>query len=98
MKKLLLSALIFVGICFADQEGVIEAIDFENKTITVAGMQIKVLPNTQIEEDSCWLLWDVSRRFIDLKVGDIIELDIAYSNNMPIATKIEIQCVRNRAY
>lgn len=97
MKKILLF-LLAIGSLFADQDGVIEAIDEQNKTITVNGNTIKVLPNTQIEEDSCWLAWDVSKRFSDLKVGDIVELDVIYSQNMPTATKIEIQCVRNKAY
>lgn len=97
MKKILVF-LFCLGFALADQEGVIEAIDDANKTITVNGTIIKVLPNTKIEEDSCWLPWDVSKRFVDLKVGDIVELDLIYLNEMPTVTKIEIQCIRNKAY
>lgn len=97
MKKFL-AFLFCIGIAFADQEGVIEAIDNTNKTITVNGTTIKVLPNTKIEEDSCWLPWDVSKKFIDLRVGDIVELDLIYLNEMPTVIKIEIQCIRNKAY
>lgn len=83
---------------FADYEGIIEQIDHECKMITVNGTLIKVLPNTQIKEDSCWLPWDVSKKFIDLKIGDIVEIDLTQINNQATALKIEIQCIRNRAY
>lgn len=96
--KAILIFLFCIGIAFAGQEGVIEAINMEDKTITVNGTIIKVLPNTKIEEDSCWLPWDVSKKLVDLKIGDIIELDLIYLNGMPTATKIEIECVRNKAY
>lgn len=98
MKRILMLLICIGCFAFADQDGVIESIDHDNKTITVNGTLIKVLPNTQIEEDSCWLPWDISKKFIDLKVGDIVEIDLIYSNNMPTALKIEIECVKNRAY
>ncbi|WP_027326884.1 DUF5666 domain-containing protein [Helicobacter pametensis] len=97
MKKLALF-LLLGSLVIADQKGVIESIDHQNKTITVNGSLIKVLPNTKIEEDSCWLAWDISKKFADLRVGDIVELDLFYSGDMLTASKIEIQCVRNRAY
>lgn len=99
MKKLLLTIFALGSFVVADDfEGVIEAIDQGNKTIKVNGQIIKVLPNTVIEEDHCYLAWDVSRKFSELKVGDIVELDVFPSNNILTASKIEIQCVRNRAY
>lgn len=99
MKKILLATLVLGGFIVADDfEGVIEKIDHGNKTIKVNGQVIKVLPNTIIEEDHCYLAWDVSRKFSELKVGDIVELDVFPSNNMLTASKIEIQCVKNRAY
>lgn len=100
MKKILLSILAIGSLAFADSdfEGVIESINNADKTIKVNGQIIKVLPNTVIEEDSCYLAWDVSRKFSELKVGDIVEMDVFPSNNMLTASKIEIQCVRNRAY
>lgn len=97
MKKWI-AILLFCGLAYADFEGVIESIDDSNKTITVNGTIVKVLPQTRIEEDSCWLPWDVSKVFSDLKVGDIVEIDMMHLNNLPTASKIEIQCVRNRAY
>lgn len=96
--KRVLTFLFYTGIAFADQKGVIEAIDATNKTIIVNGMVIKVLPNTKIEEDSCWLPWDISKKFVDLKIGDIVELDLIYHNEIPTATEIEIQCIRDKAY
>lgn len=100
MKKLLLSIFAVGSLAFADSdfEGVIEAINDADKTIKVNGQIIKVLPNTVIEEDSCYLAWDVSRKFSELKVGDIVEMDVFPSNNLLTASKIEIQCVKNRAY
>lgn len=103
MKKIALGLVAILGLSsavFADNdfEGVIEGIDNANKTITVNGQVIKVLPNTKIEEDSCYLAWDVSRKFAELKVGDIVEMEVFPSNNILTASKIEIQCVKNRAY
>ncbi|RDU70769.1 DUF5666 domain-containing protein [Helicobacter brantae] len=100
MKKILLSILAIGSLAFADSdfEGVIESISDADKTIKVNGQIVKVLPNTVIEEDSCYLAWDVSRKFSELKVGDIVEMDVFPSNNMLTASKIEIQCVKNRAY
>ncbi|ANV98618.1 hypothetical protein BBW65_07325 [Helicobacter enhydrae] len=100
MKKLIgFSMLLCASLAFADDfEGVIEQIDDTNKTITINGVAIKILPQTKIEEDSCWMPWDISKRFADLKVGDIVEVDLMHHNNMGAAKKVEIQCVRNRAY
>ena len=100
MKKILLSILALGSLALADNdfEGVIEQINDADKTIKVNGQLVKVLPNTVIEEDSCYLAWDVSRKFAELKVGDIVELDVFPSNNILTASKIEIQCVKNRAY
>lgn len=100
MKKLVLATLMLGSLAFADNdlEGVIESISDADKTIQVNGQKVKVLPNTVIEEDSCYLAWDVSRKFAELKVGDIVELEVFQSNNLLTASKIEIQCVKNRAY
>ncbi|RDU69488.1 hypothetical protein CQA62_02230 [Helicobacter cholecystus] len=101
MKKLALILLLGISsFIFADHdyEGVIEAIDNEQKTLQVNGQIIKVLPNTKIEEDSCYLPWDINKKFVDLKVGDIVEIEVFLSNNILVAGKIEIQCVKNRAY
>lgn len=98
MRKLLFVLLFLGGVMFADHEGIIEDIDQVNKMIVVNGMKIKVLPNTQIKEDSCWLPWDVSKKFSELQIGDIVEIDLIYFENMPTAIKIEIECISNRAY
>lgn len=100
MKKLVLATLMLGSLAFADNdfEGVIESISDADKTIQVNGQKVKILPNTMIEEDSCYLAWDVSRKFAELKVGDIVELEVFQSNNLLTASKIEIQCVKNRAY
>lgn len=100
MKKLVLATLMLGSLAFADNdfEGVIESISDADKTIQVNGQKVKVLPNTVIEGDSCYLAWDVSRKFAELKVGDIVELEVFQSNNLLTASKIEIQCVKNRAY
>lgn len=100
MKKVIFAILSLGAFAFGDSdyEGVIEAIDNAQKTIVVNGQTIKVLPNTKIEEDSCYLAWDISKKFADLKVGDIVEMEVFPSNNILTASKIEIQCVKNRAY
>lgn len=103
MKKFIFGVIAVWGLSSAvfaddDYKGVIESIDNANKTITVNGQAIKVLPNTKIEEDSCYLAWDVSRKFAELKVGDIVEMEVFPNNNILTASKIEIQCVKNRAY
>lgn len=103
MKKIIFGVITILGLSSAvfadnDYEGVIESIDNANKTITVNNQVIKVLPNTKIEEESCYLAWDVSRKFAELKVGDIVEMEVFPSNNVLTASKIEIQCVKNRAY
>lgn len=101
MKKFILGFVAVLGMSsamFADNYGVIERIDEANKTISVNKTTIKVLPYTKIEEDSCYLAWDVSRKFAELKVGDIVEMEVFPSNNVLTASKIEIQCVKNRAY
>lgn len=103
MRSFIFGVIAILGLSSAvfadnDYEGVIESIDNANKTITVNSQVIKVLPNTKIEEESCYLAWDVSRKFAELKVGDIVEMEVFPSNNILTASKIEIQCVKNRAY
>lgn len=103
MKKIIFGVIAILGLSSAvfadnDYEGVIESIDNANKTITVNNQVIKVLPNTKIEEESCYLAWDVSKKFAELKIGDIVEMEVFPSNNILTASKIEIQCVKNRAY
>lgn len=97
---------IICGIAFAslslvlgsDIKGIIQAIDHNQKTITVNGMVIGVMPYTKIEQDACPMGWDTPKKFADLKQGDLVDVDLIYNNNKPIAEDIEIKCMQNRAY
>lgn len=100
MKKVIVS-LALVGLNFvlaADIKGTIQSIDTNKKTITVNGTVISVMPYTKIEQDSCGMGWDSAKKFNDLKQGDLVDVDIIYNNNMPVAEDIEIKCMQNRAY
>lgn len=98
MKKIILGFLIaFSSLFAADVVGVIENIDQANKTITVNGSLIKVLPYTKIEKDTCWGI-DLSSNFTKLKVGDFVEVDTMINQNILVAEEIEIECNSNRAY
>ncbi|WP_300643550.1 DUF5666 domain-containing protein [uncultured Helicobacter sp.] len=101
MKKFILGFVAVLGMSsamFADNYGVIEGIDEANKTISVNKTTIKVLPYTKIEEEACGNGWDTPKKFSDLKVGQVIEVDfMGAENNILIAKEIEIQCA-NRAY
>lgn len=101
MKKYLVLFLFLISSLFADIDftGVIELIDNDNKTIKVNGTIIQVMQYTKIEQDSCGFGWDLYKKFSDLSVGQIIEVDTNYyTNNIPIAKEIEIKCQSNRAY
>lgn len=98
MKKLTLALLASLSFAFGDNYGIIEAINANEKTISVNKTTIKILPYTKIEEEACGNGWDVPKTFNDLKVGQVIEVDfMGVENNILIAKEIEIQCA-NRAY
>lgn len=83
---------------FADNYGVIQSIDAKNKMIAVNQTNIKVLPYTKIEEEKCTGGWDAPKKFADLKVGQVVEIEfLGAENNMLVAEDIEIQCA-NRSY
>lgn len=99
MKKLVLSSLLLGASAFAsDITGIIQTIDNAKKTITINGNAIAVMPYTKIEQDACGIGWDTPKKFADLKKGDLVEVDLMYSQNGLIAEDIEIKCMNNRAY
>ncbi|RDU69490.1 hypothetical protein CQA62_02240 [Helicobacter cholecystus] len=99
MKKLLLTGMLVGVSAFAsDITGIIQKIDNAQKTITLNGNTIKVMPYTKIEQDSCGIGWDTPKKFSDLKVGDLIEVDFMHSQGGLVAEDIEIKCMKNQAY
>lgn len=94
-KKFLPLYIFFSTLALAsDFRGVIQAIDSENKTITINDTVIKVMPYTEIEQDSCGLGWDTYKTFSELKIDDIVEVDVFYEDGKIIAKEIEIECWR----
>lgn len=99
MKKVVLgSILLGTGLFASDITGIIQKIDNDRKTITINGNAIAVMPHTKIEQDSCGIGWDSDKKFIDLKVGDLVEVDLMHGNKELVAEDIEIKCIKNRAY
>lgn len=93
MKKIVLGFFIALGIGFADNLGVIDFIDEKNKTITIQQTIIKVMPYTKIEQETCGNGWDTPKKFSDLKVGQVVEVDfMGAEKNILIAKEIEIRC------
>ncbi|MFC3847630.1 DUF5666 domain-containing protein [Helicobacter baculiformis] len=100
MKKTFLGILV-AGISVlsaSDFKGVIENIDSAKKTITVNDMVIRVMPYTKIEQDACGMGWDKAKKFVDLKKGDFVKVDLIHHNAAPVAEEIEIKCMDHRAY
>lgn len=93
-KLFFLFALVTYATWASDIRGVIEAMDNTNKTITVNGSVIKVMPYTEIEQDSCGFGWDTDKTFSELKIDDVVEIDVFYDNGQMIAKEIEIGCWR----
>lgn len=97
MKKLIVFLGLSLSIAFAsDIRGVIEEIDDANKTIKVNNQIIKVMPYTEIEQEGCGKGWDTPKTFAQLKINDVVEVDVFYDNGKIIAKEIEIGC--GRAY
>lgn len=95
IKSLLALCLFGASCVFAsDIRGIIEEINDEQKTIKVNGNIIKVMPYTEIEQDGCGIGWDTPKTFSQLKINDIVEVDIFYDNGKMIAKEIEIGCAR----
>lgn len=98
MKMILGVALMMSSIFATDITGIIQSINNAQKTITINGSVIKVMPHTKIEQDACGMGWDRHKKFSDLKNGDLVEIDLVDSGNGLIAEDIEIKCMKNRAY
>lgn len=99
MKRLFLATLLLGASAYAsDITGVIQKIDATQKSITINGSAIKVMPYTKIEQDACGIGWDTPKKFADLKVGDLIEVDLMEGAQGLVAEDIEIKCMNNRAY
>lgn len=98
MKKILLLIAFSISLLIgADIVGFIEKIDNTNKTITVNKTVIQVYPYTKIEKDACWG-FDRRLKFQDLKISDLVEVDILYYQDIPMAEEIEVKCNNSIAY
>ena len=113
MKKFVLCLALCVGGLFAggnDFRGVIDKVDEANKTITINGYVVQIIPQTRIKLDDCGVFGtDKYGKFTDLKQGAFAKVKIA-SSAIPlnaganttaptlIAEKASIKCVRNPAY
>ncbi len=102
MKTLLTGAIAVIlstgALMASDFKGMIDSIDNANKTIQVNGNTIKVMPYTKIKQESCGIGWDSAKKFVDLKQGDFIKVDLAKNSQNMVAEKIKIKCVKNPAY
>ena len=102
MKTLLTGAIAVIlstgALMASDFKGMIDSIDNANKTIQVNGNTIKVMPYTKIKQESCGIGWDSAKKFADLKVGDLVEVDLMHGDKGLVAEDIEIKCMNNRAY
>ena len=100
MRKIMITAIAgaLCALSAMDLKGIIEAIDDASKTIQVNGNTIKVMPYTKIKQESCGMGWDSAKKFVDLKKGDFIKVDLSRGNQGMVADKIKIKCVKNPAY
>lgn len=99
MKKLVVGAVLLgVSVFASDMKGVIQSINNAKKTITINGSTIAVMPYTKIEQESCGMGWDSAKKFVDLKKGDFVEVDLMNGGQGLVAESIDIQCMKNRAY
>lgn len=108
MKKIILALSLGLGAVFAsdmDIEGLITSVDDANKTITINGFVVKILPQTKIKLDDCGVFgMDLAGKFVDLKQGSFAEAEVYPS--MPntgatpayTAKEVEVKCVKNSAY
>ena len=80
MKKLALCLTLCVGSLFAggmDFKGLITGVDDKNKTITINGYLVQILPQTRIKLDDCGIFGtDVAGKFVDLKQGSFVKVDV----------------------
>lgn len=98
MKKILFSVILTMSLAIADDiKGFIESINRIDKTIVVNKTLIQVQPYTKIEKDTCWGL-DISSKFSNLKVADLVDVDVMMYQDILVAEEIEIKCRENTAY
>lgn len=80
MKKILATLCFGFSVIFAggiDLDGVITDINDANKTITINGFLVQILPQTKIELDECGIFgMDLAGKFVDLKVGAFVEAEV----------------------
>ncbi|PMR72522.1 hypothetical protein C1H69_21275 [Billgrantia endophytica] len=72
-----------ISVSADDIEGVIEAVDAENRTLTVQGITFEVTDSTDYD--------DGLSRFEDLQEGQRVEVDFDYRDGRHIATEIELE-------
>ncbi len=80
MKKIALSLALCFGGLFAggmDLNGLITAVDNQNKTITINGFVVQILPQTKIKLDDCGIFGtDLAGKFVDLVQGSFVEAEV----------------------
>lgn len=80
MKKMALGVLLCASGLFAggmDLDGIITAVDNNNKTITINGFVVQILPQTKIKLDDCGIFGtDLAGKFVDLKQGAFVEAEV----------------------
>ena len=85
MKKAILSLALCFGGLFAggmDLNGMITAIDNQNKTITINGFVVQILPQTKIKLDDCGIFGtDLAGKFVDLEQNSFVKVKVFA--NMP---------------
>ena len=60
-----------------DLDGIITAVDNNNKTITINGFVVQILPQTKIKLDDCGIFGtDLAGKFVDLKQGAFVEAEV----------------------
>lgn len=80
MKKIVLALSLGFGAIFADGmdlNGILTDVNDANKTVTINGYLVQVLPQTEIKLDECGIFgMDLSGKFVDLKVGSFVEAEV----------------------
>lgn len=88
MKKIILALSLGISAIFADGmdlNGIITDINDTNKTITINGYLVQVLPQTKIELDECGIFgMDLAGKFVDLTIGSFVEAEV-FPNMVSVA-------------
>lgn len=60
-----------------DLNGIITGVDDTNKTITINGFVVQILPQTKVKLDDCGIFGtDLNGKFVDLKQGSFVEAEV----------------------